>query len=72
MTPIPTESHPPAHSLSPCINICRMDEVTALCRGCFRTLEEISCWSRAAEAEKQTILTAVNRRRTELSGAANQ
>jgi len=50
---------------SPCIDVCRMDEASGLCRGCFRTLEEISVWSRAAPAERLRILAAVERRRAE-------
>lgn len=29
---------------SPCISVCAMDEVTGLCQGCFRTLDEIQGW----------------------------
>ena len=29
---------------SPCINVCSMDPDTKLCRGCFRTIEEIAAW----------------------------
>jgi predicted Fe-S protein YdhL (DUF1289 family) len=50
---------------SPCINVCQMDGVTGLCRGCFRSLEEISNWSRASNDDKLVILLAVNRRRVE-------
>lgn len=55
----------PASVASPCINVCQMDEVSGLCRGCFRTLEEITGWSRAADDDKLTILAAVDRRRAE-------
>lgn len=48
---------------SPCINVCRMDAASGLCIGCRRTLDEISGWSRASEAERQAILAAVVRRR---------
>lgn len=50
---------------SPCINVCRMDDVSGLCQGCFRTLEEIAGWSRAAAHERLAILAAVDRRRAE-------
>lgn len=50
---------------SPCINVCRMDDSTALCQGCFRTLEEIRQWSRAGDDLKRTILAAVDKRRAE-------
>jgi predicted Fe-S protein YdhL (DUF1289 family) len=50
---------------SPCINVCQMDDMTGLCRGCFRTLDEISGWSRASNDDKLVILVSVNRRRVE-------
>lgn len=50
---------------SPCINVCRMDETTALCQGCLRTLDEIRQWSRAGDDLKRTILAAVDKRRAE-------
>ena len=50
---------------SPCINMCQMDDMTGLCRGCFRTLDEISGWSRATNDDKLDILAVVNRRRVE-------
>ncbi|WP_294269690.1 DUF1289 domain-containing protein [Propionivibrio sp.] len=50
---------------SPCIDVCQMDEVSGLCQGCFRTLEEISGWSRAALDKRLSILAAVERRRAE-------
>lgn len=50
---------------SPCINICRMDQASGLCSGCFRTLEEITAWSRVGDDNKRAILAAVARRRIE-------
>ena len=43
--------------VSPCINVCQLDARTGLCRGCYRTLDEISAWSRADEAQRQKIVT---------------
>ena len=50
---------------SPCINVCQMDESSGLCRGCFRTLDEIAGWSRASDDDRLRILAAVDRRRVE-------
>jgi predicted Fe-S protein YdhL (DUF1289 family) len=50
---------------SPCINICKMDASNGLCRGCFRTLDEITVWSRTDDATRAQILAAVTRRRME-------
>lgn len=50
---------------SPCINVCQMDPASRLCRGCFRTLDEIVTWGQADEATKIAILAAVEQRRAE-------
>jgi predicted Fe-S protein YdhL (DUF1289 family) len=51
---------------SPCLDICRMSEVTGLCVGCFRTLDEIVGWGSAGEHERLAILAAVEKRRQQL------
>ena len=38
---------------SPCISVCRMDAVTGLCEGCFRTLDEIASWGMASDEERR-------------------
>lgn len=48
---------------SPCINLCRMDEVSGLCAGCWRTIGEITAWSRSDDTARAAILAAVARRR---------
>lgn len=48
---------------SPCIDVCKMDEASGLCLGCWRTLAEISAWGAASDDERQMILAAVARRR---------
>ena len=50
---------------SPCINVCKMDALSGLCTGCFRTIDEITLWSRIDDARRQDILAAVTRRRQE-------
>lgn len=50
---------------SPCINVCKMDAGTGLCAGCFRTLEEIVCWSSADDQKRIAILVKVAERRRE-------
>lgn len=42
---------------SPCINLCQMDPDNNLCRGCFRTLDEIARWSTLTVAAKNIILS---------------
>nr|MBL8409849.1 DUF1289 domain-containing protein [Dechloromonas sp.] len=50
---------------SPCINVCKMDPASKLCTGCYRTIDEITVWSRTDDAERARILAAVARRRDE-------
>lgn len=53
---------------SPCINICKMDSASGLCRGCLRTIDEITLWSRSDEKTRGDILVAVAKRRALLAG----
>lgn len=48
---------------SPCINICCMSPDTGWCDGCQRSIDEITRWSRASDAERWQILAAVAERR---------
>ncbi len=47
---------------SPCISVCEMDEAKLACKGCFRTLAEISQWSRMADAEKLAVWQLIEAR----------
>jgi len=47
---------------SPCISVCEMDEAKLACKGCFRTLAEISQWSRMADAEKVAVWQLIEAR----------
>ncbi|MFB0936474.1 MAG: DUF1289 domain-containing protein [Propionivibrio sp.] len=62
----PTNPHLPK-TASPCINECRLDPRTGWCRGCLRTIDEISAWPDASEAARRSILEVVLKRRGELS-----
>ena len=48
---------------SPCINVCRMNPDTAVCEGCFRTLDEIAAWSGMRPEEKRAVLARLPARR---------
>ena len=48
---------------SPCINVCKMDAQSGLCTGCFRTIDEITVWSRIDDRRRLAILAAVAGRR---------
>jgi len=48
---------------SPCISVCAMNEETGYCRGCLRTLEEITGWERYSNTQKQDIIDMLATRR---------
>ena len=48
---------------SPCISLCEMHPDTGLCKGCWRSLDEIMDWSVASEAKKLQVWTAIRSRR---------
>ena len=52
-------------AVSPCINVCTLDDARGLCLGCFRTIDEISAWSRVANSERLSIVAAAALRRAE-------
>lgn len=47
---------------SPCISVCKMDTDAGWCQGCFRTIEEIAQWSRAADADKLLVWQRIEAR----------
>ena len=47
---------------SPCISVCRIAVGTGLCEGCFRTLAEISGWSRSAPDDKRRLWQLIQQR----------
>jgi predicted Fe-S protein YdhL (DUF1289 family) len=50
---------------SPCIDVCRMNPVTARCEGCYRTLDEIAAWSSLSHEEKRAVLAQLAARRAQ-------
>jgi uncharacterized protein len=56
-------SSPPVPS--PCISICEMNEESGYCRGCFRSIKEISEWERYDDAEKQAVIDLLPSRRSQ-------
>ena len=47
---------------SPCISVCRMDEDSNLCQGCFRSLDEIRAWSVSTDVQKKAIWRTIEQR----------
>jgi predicted Fe-S protein YdhL (DUF1289 family) len=48
---------------SPCTRVCVIDPVSKLCRGCQRTIDEITDWASKSPAEKRAVLAQVEERR---------
>ena len=54
--------------VSPCISVCQMNAVTAMCEGCFRTRDEIAAWGSAGDAAKRATWTRIEERMLDLQG----
>jgi prolyl-tRNA editing enzyme YbaK/EbsC (Cys-tRNA(Pro) deacylase)/predicted Fe-S protein YdhL (DUF1289 family) len=52
---------------SPCISVCRISADSGLCEGCFRTLGEISAWSRLPVDDKRVLWQTIKHRIAALS-----
>jgi predicted Fe-S protein YdhL (DUF1289 family) len=49
-------AEPPSQPVSsPCIKVCTLD-ANDVCQGCYRTLEEITAWSRLDVAGQRAVL----------------
>jgi predicted Fe-S protein YdhL (DUF1289 family) len=48
---------------SPCVSVCEMDNGTGLCKGCFRTLEEIAGWSGFSDERRLQVIADIRERR---------
>ncbi len=53
---------------SPCIGVCSMDDLSGLCMGCFRTMEEIQNWWDMDDASKQAVIEQASVRETSVFG----
>ena len=47
---------------SPCISVCAMDDLTGLCQGCYRTIDEIKAWWDMDLEEQKNLLVALEER----------
>ncbi|MCE8506823.1 DUF1289 domain-containing protein [Ruegeria pomeroyi] len=52
---------------SPCIRICVVHPTERICTGCFRTIDEISRWSRMESDERARIMAELPARAPNLS-----
>lgn len=48
---------------TPCVNICVIDQVTRLCAGCGRTIDEIASWRTLSDADRRRIMAELPERR---------
>jgi predicted Fe-S protein YdhL (DUF1289 family) len=53
----------PGDPASPCTAVCILDPASGLCRGCFRTIDEITRWAVMGAEEKRRILAELPDRR---------
>jgi len=58
-----------AGPMSPCINICSLDE-QGYCRGCYRSREEIAAWSSMGPARQWEVLRSLEERRPDARKSA--
>jgi predicted Fe-S protein YdhL (DUF1289 family) len=49
---------------SPCVSVCTMNPQSGLCRGCFRSLEEIADWAMQSPEGQRAIWQHVAQRMT--------
>ena len=59
-------NNPAASALSPCRQICVLDEQSGLCRGCARSRDEIALWSQWDELQRRAIMAQLPDRRRAL------
>jgi hypothetical protein len=50
---------------TPCVNVCILDPLSALCIGCGRTEAEIAAWATMSETERIAVMAGLAQRLTE-------
>lgn len=55
---------------TPCIGVCQLDQDN-MCIGCFRTLSEISLWSRLSSLQKAAVMLEVKNREERVNQVGN-
>jgi predicted Fe-S protein YdhL (DUF1289 family) len=55
--------------VTPCVSICEMDARTGLCRGCFRTLDEVAAWSVLDDDARRAVMAELPARRARFGPA---
>lgn len=49
---------------SPCIGVCAMDELSGMCHGCCRTIDEIKAWWDMGAAAQKELLVSLEQRQS--------
>ena len=57
----------PTTAKSPCKGICKIDEQSTYCEGCYRTLEEIKQWSKMCEVDREKVNKKALHRKAEVA-----
>lgn len=52
---------------SPCVKLCVIHPEERLCLGCFRTIEEISAWSRLSPEARRSVMADLPSREPRLA-----
>ena len=47
---------------TPCVKVCVIDPISALCIGCGRTIAEIAAWTAMSEAERLAVMSGLDQR----------
>lgn len=53
--------------ISPCNKVCVMDAQSGYCRGCRRTLDEITRWVAMNDAERQAVIATLPARASDVA-----
>ena len=56
-------------SKSPCIDICKIDKKSGLCKGCLRTRQEIKGWKALSKPERREIIGQIALRKVDARAA---
>lgn len=60
------EAVPVVAIVSPCVNVCELDEARDLCLGCARTIDEIGAWSSGTPEWRAAVMADLPARRAAL------
>jgi predicted Fe-S protein YdhL (DUF1289 family) len=47
---------------TPCVKVCVLDPISALCIGCGRTTAEIAAWGTMSEPDRLTVMAGLGER----------